>query len=73
MKMDTTNLVDIVRLAAEAPSCETLPQDQETRAELLTALRKLTVSLEDPVNAILKLLFQVCLIPRNIPKAYGCR
>ena len=56
--MDIRNFADIVKLAAEAPS-ESLPQDQETRAELLTALRKLTASLEEPVHSILRFLFQV--------------
>ena len=57
--MDTRKFADMVKLAAEAPS-ESLPQDQQTRAELLTALRKLTASLEDPMHSILRLLFQVC-------------
>ena len=58
--MDAKIFAYIVKLAAEAPS-ESLPQDQKTRAELLTALRKLTASLEDPVRSIWKLLFQVYL------------
>ena len=69
--MDTRNFADTVKLAAEAPS-ESLPQDQETRAELLTALRKLTASLEDPVHSILKFLFQVCL-SRTTSQTYTCQ
>ena len=58
--MDTGKFADIVKLAAENPS-ESLPRDQATRVELLTALRKLTASLEDPVHSILRILFQVRL------------
>ena len=56
--MDRGNLAYQVKLAVEAPS-ESLPQDQETKKELLTALRKLTARIEDPVDSILNFLFQV--------------
>lgn len=59
-KMDTKALSNLVLSMAEAPS-ENLPHQLEARKELVTALRKLTTKLEDPVDSIYRFLFQVGL------------
>lgn len=59
-KMDATKLIDLVRLAAEAPS-EKLPQEDMARRELVTAMRKLSARLENPIDSIMRFVFQVCV------------
>ena len=51
------NLVETVRLAAEADS----PQNPAAHAKLLTAIRKLQIAAETPMESILSLLFLVCI------------
>jgi hypothetical protein len=65
--MDATKLIDLVRLAAEAPS-EKLPQEDMARRELVTAMRKLSARLENPIDSIMRFVFQVCVSHAPSPR-----
>lgn len=65
METDGKKLVDLVKSATDARP-EEIFKKPEQRKELLAALRKLTLKLEDPHEAIVRMIFQVKLLPGQI-------
>ena len=58
MAGESSNLTELIKSIVGASS-EQLPQDQTTRRELSLNLRKLATRLEDPLDTINRLIFQV--------------
>lgn len=56
--MDGKKMIELVKSAVDART-EEICQGSEQKKELLAALRKLTAKLEDPNEAIVRMIFQV--------------